>query len=148
MRDAALGTGWDGWVDLCDQVPRLAATASMGLVLGAAAPSRVTVVHAIDDPPFPIAGARAVVREAEAVYEALGAGGHAQLVEVSGGHGLHAQMRDAATSGLAEAFGLPAPGAEAPVWLLGVGLRRDPRRRPGRRVARTDARAQPCTAVR
>jgi hypothetical protein len=76
------------------------------------------VVHAIDDPPFPIAGARAVVREAEAVYEALGAGGHAHLVEVSGGHGLHAQMRDAAASALARSFGLPAPGAEAPVWLL------------------------------
>ena len=73
VRDAALGTGWDGWVDLCNQVPRLAATASMGTVLGAAAPGRVTVVHAIDDPPFPIAGARAVVREAAAVYDALGA---------------------------------------------------------------------------
>ena len=84
VRDAAFGTGWDGWVDLCNQVPRLAATASMGLVLGCAAPGRVTVVHAIDDPPFPIAGARAVVREAAAVYEALGARGRADLVEVSG----------------------------------------------------------------
>lgn len=118
VRDAALGTGWDGWVDLCNQVPRLAATASMGLVLGAAAPSRVTVVHAIDDPPFPIAGARAVVREAESVYTALGAGGGADLVEVSGGHGLHANMRDAAASALAGALRLPAPGAEAPVTLL------------------------------
>ena len=34
VRDAAFGTGWDGWVDLCNQVPRLAATASMGMVLG------------------------------------------------------------------------------------------------------------------
>jgi dienelactone hydrolase len=118
VRDAALGTGWDGWVDLCNQVPRLAATASMGMVLGAAAPSRVTVVHAIDDPPFPIAGARAVVHEAAAVYDALGAGGHARLVEVSGGHGLHARMRDAAAAALAEALGLPAPGAETPVALL------------------------------
>jgi dienelactone hydrolase len=118
VRDAALGTGWDGWVDLCNQVPRLAATASMGMVLGAAAPGRVTVVHAIDDPPFPIAGARTVVQDAAAVYDALGAVGHPRLVEVSGGHGLHAQMRAAAASGLAEAFGLPAPGAEAPVALL------------------------------
>jgi dienelactone hydrolase len=118
VRDAALGTGWDSWVDLCNQVPRLAATASMGLVLGSAAPSRVTVVHAIDDPPFPIAGGRAVVREAAAVYDALGARGRADLVEVSGGHGLHAAMRDAAASALALAFGLPAPGEEAPVALL------------------------------
>jgi dienelactone hydrolase len=118
VRDAALGTGWDGWVDLCNQLPRLAATASMGMVLGAAAPGRVTVVHAVDDPPFPIAGARAVVAEAAAVYDALGAGGHAHLAEVSGGHGLHAHMRDAAAAALAEAFDLPAPGAETPVALL------------------------------
>ena len=118
VRDAALGTGWDGWVDLCNQVPRLAATASMGMVLGAAAPSRVTVVHAIDDPPFPIAGARTVVSDAAAVYDALGAGDRPRLVEVSGGHGLHAHMRTAAASALAQAFGLPAPGAEAPVVLL------------------------------
>jgi dienelactone hydrolase len=118
VRDAALGTGWDGWVDLCNQVPRLAATASMGMVLGAASPSRVTVVHAIDDPPFPIAGARAVVAEAAAVYDALGAGGHARLVEITGGHGLHSRMRDAAASALAAAFGLAAPGAESAVTLL------------------------------
>ncbi len=118
VRDAAFGTGWDGWVDLCNQIPRLAATASMGMVLGAASPCRVTVVHAVDDPPFPIAGARAVVREAAGVYDALGAGGHARLVEVSGGHGLHPAMRDAATAALAEAFGLPAPGPEGAVALL------------------------------
>ena len=46
------------------------------------------------------------------------AAGAPQLVEVSGGHGLHAAMRDAAASALAAAFGLPAPGAEAPVALL------------------------------
>ena len=118
LRDAALGTGWDGWVDLCNQVPRLAATASMGLVLGAAAPSRVTVVHAIDDAPFPIAGARTVVGEAGAVYAALGAAGDVRLVEVTGGHGLHPAMRDAAATALAGALGLPPPGPEAPVELL------------------------------
>ena len=32
LRDAAYGTGWDGWVDLCNQVPRIAATANMGHV--------------------------------------------------------------------------------------------------------------------
>jgi dienelactone hydrolase len=118
VRDAALGTGWDGWVDLCNQVPRLAATASMGMVLGAAAPCRVTVVHAIDDPSFPITGARAVVHEAAAVYDALTAGGHARLVEVSGGHGLHAQMRDAAAAALASGLGLAAPAAERTLTLL------------------------------
>ena len=42
-------------------------------------PARVTVVHAIDDPPFPIAGARAVVGEAARIYDALGAGGRVRL---------------------------------------------------------------------
>jgi dienelactone hydrolase len=118
LGDAALGTGWDGWVDLCNQVPRLAATASMGMVLGAAAPSRVTAVHAVDDPPFPIDGARAVVREAAGIYRALGAEGRMHLAEVSGGHGLHPRIRDAAGAALAEALGLPPLGAEEPVALL------------------------------
>ena len=118
VRDAAFGTGWDGWVDLCNQIPGLAATASMGMVLAAASPGRVTVVHAVDDPPFPIEGARAVVREAARAYDALGAAGRVRLVEVAGGHGLHPAMRDAAAAALAEAFGLPAPGPEGVVALL------------------------------
>ena len=150
MRDAAFGTGWDGWVDLCNQVPRLAATASMGMVLGAAAPGRVTVVHAIDDPPFPIAGARAVVGEAARIYEALGAGGRARLVEITGGHGLHAAMRDAATSALAEAFALDPPGAEAPVELLGRPTRSRTRSpgRTSRSPRRTCAHPAGCRASR
>ena len=45
---------------------------TMGVVLGAAAPCDVTVVHAVDDPPFPIAGARAVVAEAARSYACAG----------------------------------------------------------------------------
>jgi cephalosporin-C deacetylase-like acetyl esterase len=117
LRDAAYGTGWDGWADLCNQVPHLAATANMGTVVGVAVPRRVAVVHAIDDPPFPIEGARAVVAEAGFVYRALGEP-PPPLVEVSGGHGLHPAMRSAARSALAAALGLPAPPAETPFPLL------------------------------
>jgi dienelactone hydrolase len=118
LRDAAYGTGWDGWVDLCNQVPRLAATANMGRVVAAAAPCDVTVVHAIDDPPFPIGGARAVVAEAARSYAFAGVGDRIRLVEVSGGHGLHPAMRDAAAAALAEALGRPAPAPDAPAPLL------------------------------
>ena len=65
----------------------------MGHVVAAAAPRDVTVVHAVDDPPFPIAGARAVVAEAARSYAAVGAGERVRLVELSGGHGLHPAMR-------------------------------------------------------
>jgi dienelactone hydrolase len=118
LRDAALGTGWDGWADLCNQVPRLAAVANMGVVVGAAAPRRLAVVHAIDDRPFPIEGARAVVREASRVYEAAGAPAPPRLIEVSGGHGLHPATRAAAAAALAGFLELPAPRAEAPIPLL------------------------------
>ncbi|MEO9174662.1 MAG: prolyl oligopeptidase family serine peptidase, partial [Gaiellales bacterium] len=118
LRDAALGTGWDGWIDLCNQVPGLAATAPMGLVVGAAAPRPLTVVHAVDDPPFPIEGVRAVVAQAASAYEATGAAGRLTLVEVEGGHGLHAATRAAAASALARALGGSDPGSEAPATLL------------------------------
>ena len=142
VRDAAFGTGWDGWVDLCNQVPRLAATASMGLVLGCAAPGRVTVVHAIDDPPFPIAGARAVVRRGRG---RLRGARRARPRRPGRGLGRPRPARCDARcrrSALASAFGLPAPAAEAPVRAAGVALRRDARRRARRGVARADARAR------
>jgi dienelactone hydrolase len=118
LRDAAYGTGWDGWVDLCNQVPRLAATANMGHVVAAAAPCDVTVVHAVDDAPFPIAGARAAVTEAARSYAYAGVGDRIRLVEVSGGHGLHPAMRDAAAGALARSLGRPAPEPDAPAPLL------------------------------
>jgi cephalosporin-C deacetylase-like acetyl esterase len=118
LRDAALGTGWDGWVDLCNQVPRLAATAPMGLVVGAAAPRHLTIVHAVDDPPFPIEGVRAVVAQAATAYAATGVPDRLALVEVAGGHGLHLATRAAAAGGLARALGASDLGSESPAMLL------------------------------
>ena len=91
----------------------------MGHVVAAAAPCDVTVVHAIDDPPFPIAGARAVVAEAARSYAFAGVGDRIRLVEVSGGHGLHAaDARPPRPTALAEALGRPAPAPDAPAPLL------------------------------
>jgi cephalosporin-C deacetylase-like acetyl esterase len=118
LRDAALGTGWDGWIDLCNQVPRLAATAPMGLVVGAAAPRHLTIVHAVDDPPFPIEGVREVVAQAATAYAAVGVPDRLALVEVTGGHGLHPATRAAAADGLARALGGSDLGYEPPAPLL------------------------------
>jgi dienelactone hydrolase len=118
LRDAAFGTGWDGWIDLCNQVPGLAATAPMGLVVGAAAPRRLTIVHAVDDPPFPVEGVRAVVAQAATAYAASGVADRLALVEVEGGHGLHLATRAAAADGLARALGGSDSGSEAPATLL------------------------------
>ena len=118
LRDAAFGTGWDGWIDLCNQVPRLAATAPMGLVVGAAAPTSVTIVHAVDDPPFPIEGVREVVAQAATAYAAIGVPDRLALVEVVGGHGLHPVTRAAAAGGLARALGGSDLGFEPPAQLL------------------------------
>ncbi len=120
------GTGWDGWVDLCNQVPRLAATAQHGRTcVGAAAPRDVTVVHAVDDPPFPIDGrarrGRGGARRSSTPCTRPAACG---CVEVTGGHGLHPAMREAATAALAAALGLPAPPPERDVRPAGGGVRR------------------------
>jgi dienelactone hydrolase len=118
LRDAAYGTGWDGWADLCNQVPRLAATANVGHLLAAAAPCDVTIVHAVDDAPFPIVGARTVVEEAARSFVALGLPAALRLVEVSGGHGLHPATRSAAVDGLAAALGVPPAPDDRHVPLL------------------------------
>lgn len=118
LRDAAFGTGWDGWIDLCNQVPRLAVTAPMGLVVGAAVPADLTIVHAVDDPPFPVEGVRAVVAQAETAYAASGVPDRLALVEVVGGHGLHLATRAAAAAGLARALCGFDIGSEAPFPLL------------------------------
>jgi cephalosporin-C deacetylase-like acetyl esterase len=109
IRDAALGTGWDGWVDLCNQVPGLCTVASMDEVLACAAPRHVAVVHAKDDPAFPLTGARTVAASARRRYEAAGAAPRFEYIEVPGGHGLHRATRDAIAGALTRQ--LVGPGA-------------------------------------
>lgn len=122
ISDAAFGTGWDGWVDLCNQVPDLCAIASMEEILSCAVPRRIAVVHAEDDPPFPIAGARAVTARVRALYEETGAAGHFDYVEVPGGHGLHGATRTAVARFLTrellgtEAAAQPEELVFQPVW--------------------------------
>lgn len=93
LGDAAFGTGWDGWVDLCNQVPRLCAIGTMGEILACVAPRQLLVANATDDPPFPLAGAREVATE---VREILGEQDLSfAYVEVPGGHGFaSAAMRE------------------------------------------------------
>lgn len=104
IRDAAFGTGWDGWVDLCNQVPGLCALAPMADVIACAAPREMLVVHAIDDPPFPAEGAREVQAQAQMIYEIQDAAGRFNYAEVAGGHGLHRATRDTVATFLADAL--------------------------------------------
>lgn len=98
MRDAALGTGWDGWIDLCNQVPGLCAAGTMGEILACAAPRSLQIVHAQSDPPFPVRGAREVADEVSGLYAANGCPEAFSYVEVPGGHGLHPAVRGAISS--------------------------------------------------
>src|SRR5262249_56153405 len=70
---AARGTGWDGSVCLCNQLPGLCALASVGQLMALAAPRRLLVVHALEDPPFPVEGARVVAAVVERRSGAAGA---------------------------------------------------------------------------
>jgi cephalosporin-C deacetylase-like acetyl esterase len=90
---AARGTGWDGAVDLCNQLPGLCALGAISEIMALAAPRALLQVNAIDDPPFPIGGARRVAAELRELYAAAGAPDAFDYVEVSGGHGLRPEAR-------------------------------------------------------
>ena len=150
VRDAAFGTGWDGWVDLCNQVPRLAATASMGMVLGAAAPRRRHGGARDRRSAVPDRGRarRGAARPRASTTRSAPAATPASS-RCSGGHGLHAaHARRPPPRRWPRRSGSPTPGAEAPVTLLERALRGDARRRPRRARARPDARARPAPAAR
>jgi cephalosporin-C deacetylase-like acetyl esterase len=90
---AARGTGWDGAVCLCNQIPRLAAVGSISQIMALAAPRVLLQVNAVDDPPFPIEGARRVAEQVRELYGAAGAADAFDYSEVSGGHGLRPEAR-------------------------------------------------------
>ena len=90
----------------------------------------VTVVHAIDDPPFPIAGARAVVAEAAAQSTRPPAPAAASAwSRCRAATACTPPMRDAAAAALAAALGLPAPAPERARAAARARLRRHARRR-------------------
>ncbi|HEY3185338.1 MAG TPA: hypothetical protein VGJ77_21020, partial [Gaiellaceae bacterium] len=103
---AARGTGWDGAVCLCNQLPGLAAIGSIAEIMALAAPRALLQVNAVDDPPFPIEGARRVAAELRELYPADAF----DYVEVSGGHGLRPEARAVAVDWLCRRLAAPHSG--------------------------------------
>jgi cephalosporin-C deacetylase-like acetyl esterase len=96
IRDAAFGTGWDSWVDLCNQVPGLCTIGSVGDILACVAPRSLLVANAEDDPGFPLEGAREVAAEIRHLLDAENAAESFTYLEVPGGHGFKSpDMRSA-----------------------------------------------------
>lgn len=95
IRDAAFGTGWDSWVDLCNQVPGLCAVGTMDQILACVAPRHLLVANAQNDPGFPIEGARDVAAKLVRILHARGVADSFSYREVPGGHGLQPRMREA-----------------------------------------------------
>jgi cephalosporin-C deacetylase-like acetyl esterase len=96
---AARGTGWDGAVCLCNQLPGLAAIGSIAEIMALTAPRALLQVNAVDDPPFPIEGARRVAGELRELHSAF------DYAEVSGGHGLRPEARAVAVEWLCRRLG-------------------------------------------
>jgi cephalosporin-C deacetylase-like acetyl esterase len=109
---AARGTGWDGGVCLCNQLPGLAAIGSIGEIMSLAAPRALLQVNAVDDPPFPIEGARRVAGELRALYAAAGAADAFGYAEVRGGHGLRPEARAVIVEWLCRRLGAAPPRRE------------------------------------
>jgi cephalosporin-C deacetylase-like acetyl esterase len=93
IRDAAFGTGWDSWVDLCNQLPTLCTVGTVGEILSCVSPRQLLVANAAEDPGFPIGGAREVAHEIRCLLEREGMDDTFEYVEVPGGHGLLPAMR-------------------------------------------------------
>lgn len=104
IRDAAYGTGWDGWLDLCNQIPRLCVIGTVGKILSTLDPKKVIIVSALSDPGFPIAGAREVIDEVRSIAETTGTQKNFKYVEVKGGHGLHESTATTLIRFIAENF--------------------------------------------
>jgi hypothetical protein len=106
MVETFVSLDYFGGVDLCSQIPRLADELTLADVIGFAAPTPACYINALDDPNFPIAGAREVVAEAARYYHTAGAPGSLRLVEVPGGHGYDREATEAACEFICNAFRL------------------------------------------
>jgi hypothetical protein len=106
MVETFVSLDYFGGVDLCSQIPRLADELTLADVIGLAAPTPACYINALDDPNFPIAGAREVVAEAACYYHTAGAPGSLRLVEVPGGHGYGREATEAACAFICSAFRL------------------------------------------
>jgi cephalosporin-C deacetylase-like acetyl esterase len=117
IRDAAFGTGWDSWVDLCNQVPGLCTVGTVGEILSCVSPRQLLVANATEDPGFPIAGAREVADEIRTILGDSDMGDTFEYAEVPGGHGLLPDMRAAVSRYLVRKLvgGVPAAPEDVPV---------------------------------
>ncbi|MDA8358333.1 MAG: prolyl oligopeptidase family serine peptidase [Actinomycetota bacterium] len=93
LRDAAFGTGWDSWVDVCNQVPGLCLVGSMAEILSATLPRDLLVANADQDPAIPLSSVEEVVTELRDLAKDQGAVDRFEFSIVPGGHGLHPAMR-------------------------------------------------------
>jgi cephalosporin-C deacetylase-like acetyl esterase len=115
---AARGTGWDGAVCLCNQLPALCAIGSISEIMALSAPRALLQVNAVDDPPFPIEGARQVAAQVRDLYAASGVSDAFDYVEVRGGHGLRAEARAATVGWISRRLGVGRPPPEREDELL------------------------------
>jgi cephalosporin-C deacetylase-like acetyl esterase len=116
--EAGLGTGWDGFVDLCCQIPGFCTIGSMAEIVACRAPRDFLAIHATSDPAFPVENARAVAEEAGALYTAAGHAAGFVFVEVPGGHGLFGPQRSATLAFFARTLACEAVTPEAEARLL------------------------------
>lgn len=89
------GLDWNGVGDLCNQVPGVIADLEMAGVGGLIWPRPLLVVNGLQDPQFPVEGAREVVERLGPLYRRSDPAG-VRLQVVDAGHGYDRQMREAA----------------------------------------------------
>lgn len=93
---------------VCEMLTDILTVGDHGLFLAMAYPRPILVVNGIEDPIFPIAGARAAARQARGLYAAGGQEERMQFAEYPEGHTWSDPMIDRQIGWFRSQFGLPA----------------------------------------
>ena len=92
---AMRGLDWNGVGDLCNQVPGVIADLEMAGVAGLIWPRPLMIINGLQDPQFPVEGAREVVAHLRPLYQ-RGQPAALRLHVADAGHGYDGAMREAA----------------------------------------------------
>lgn len=89
------GLNWNNMGDLCNQVPKVIAYAEMAGLCGLIWPRPLLFINGLQDPQFPVAGARDVLDRLRPLYDSIDPA-RVDLRVVDAGHGYDQAMREAA----------------------------------------------------
>lgn len=96
LLQAMRGYNWVGGQDLCNQIPRILSYGDMGDIAALIAPRSLQIINAMQDPMFPIEGAKKAHARSKRIYDLLGASDRISLNLIDDVHSYNVKMRESA----------------------------------------------------